>query len=138
MNHRQYEEWMFADLEQPEDNLTNQDNAALQVHLQDCESCRQLAVSWKEVDVQLRVASIVAPVAGFTQRWQVRLQVETRRKERRQTLALLGFSIAGAVVLIGSLLIMAWPMLRSPNVYFWTWLYQTLTLASVANAGCGW
>jgi anti-sigma factor RsiW len=123
MNHQQFEEWLFAD-----QTLTPQEEAVLQEHLEGCESCRLLAASWREVERDLRQAPVVAPAPGFTLRWQARLEGQQRRLHRRQSVLLLGYSIAGVFLLLGSLVILLWPQLQSPGTIFYTWLYQTASL----------
>lgn len=125
MNHQQFEEWLFAD-----QTLTPQEEAVLQEHLADCESCRLLAASWREVERDLRKAPVEAPVPGFTLRWQVRLEGQQRRLHRRQSVVLLGYSIAGVVLLLGSLVILLWPQLQSPEALLYTWLYQVASLVA--------
>jgi anti-sigma factor RsiW len=125
MNHQQFEEWLFAD-----QTLTPQEEAVLQEHLAGCESCRLLAASWREVERDLRKAPVEAPALGFTLRWQVRLEGQQRRLHRRQSVVLLGYSIAGVFLLLGSLLILLWPQLQSPEALFYTWLYQIASLVA--------
>jgi len=125
MNHQQFEEWLFSD-----QTLTPQEEAVLQDHLEGCESCRLLAASWREVERDLREAPFEAPVPGFTLRWRRRLEAQQRRLHRRQSVVLLGYSIAGVFLLLGSLTILLWPQLQSPNTLFYTWLYQIVSLVA--------
>jgi hypothetical protein len=133
MNHKTFEDWLFTDLEQPEDTLNREQSQRLHAHLETCESCQQLALSWRAVELDLKAAPMAAPAPGFTSRWEARLMAERKRLERRQSLAILGFSVAGAVLLLGSLLLLAWPWLQSPSVVLWGWLYRLLTLTSVVS-----
>jgi len=48
--------------------------------------------------------------------------------QRKQSLAILGLSMAGAALLLGSLLVVLWPVLQSPQVLFWTWVYRLMGL----------
>lgn len=123
MNHQLYEDWLLS-----EEPLAPQETAALQQHLQGCESCSLLSVAWQEVEDQLQMAPTLAPAPGFTGRWQARLEADRQRLHRRQSLALLGFSMAGAFLLFSSLAIFALPLLESPNLLFWTWIYRILSL----------
>ena len=61
-------------------------------------------------------------------RWQGRLEADSQRMQRKQSLAILGLSMAGAALLLGSLLIVLWPVLQSPQVLFWTWVYRLMGL----------
>ncbi len=49
-------------------------------------------------------------------------------------MATLAFVSGGILVLIGLLVFIAWPWLRSPNLLLWTWIYQWITLFTYANA----
>ena len=63
MNHKLYEEWLFTYLES--DDLEDEQSALLQDHLKNCESCQELAKSWRELDQQLFHASLVSPRNRF-------------------------------------------------------------------------
>ncbi len=103
----------------------------MQEHLENCTSCRSLAEAWKGAESQLRSAEIIAPQPGFTLRWEMRLKDETRRLHRRQSLAMLGFSIAAVIMLFGSLAILSWPALQSPSLLLWSWFYRFLAVVSI-------
>ena len=109
MNHRPFEDWLFAD--QP---LSATEKVALDQHLQVCDACRQLSCAWGDVETGLRKAPLVQPGEGFTQRWQTRLAADQARRQRRQTLWLLAFYLGGAAVLLLLLALMAVPLLESP------------------------
>ena len=97
MNHQPYEEWLLSD--EPLDEAQSQ---ALQAHLDECQECVPLAQAWKSVRFELAQTPTVAPVPGFTQRWQVR-QAQ-RRFERQHRLAWLGTGLnllAGIAIFIG-------------------------------------
>jgi len=134
MNHQLYEEWLFADAEPSEQGLTAQQAAALQEHLRDCPGCQALAESWQGTQAILRSQEMVAPAAGFTSRWQVRLAAEREFAHRRQTQVMLGLTIGGALVLMLVLVSLAWPWLQVPGVFWWAWLYRLFTLIAYAGA----
>ena len=123
MEHRVFEDWLFT-----EDPLSPQEQEALREHLSECESCRTLSKAWQNVEAELRVAEITPPAAGFTARWQARLEADAQRMQRKQSLAILGLSMGGAALLLGSLLVLLWPVLQSPQVLFWTWIYRLMGL----------
>lgn len=126
MNHQPYEDWLFADpIEEP---LTPQQQVDLQAHLLECESCRSLAVAWQAVEADLNTGDMIWPRAGFTARWEERLEIEHARLHRRQSLAMLGFVIAGLTLLFTSLLLLAMPLLNAPDVWLWTGVYQGVQL----------
>lgn len=127
MFHQPYEDWLFS-----EEPLTSQETAALQDHLQSCESCRLFSAAWRKVECELQMAPLLAPDPGFTSRWQARLESERQRMQLRQSLILLGFSIGGAALLLGSLGVLAWPLLKAPEIIFWALIQRIWELFSIA------
>lgn len=121
MYHRPFEDWLLE-----EEPLTTEQEAALQEHLQSCTNCSQLSKAWKVVEVDLHRAPMLAPQAGFADRWQTRLEADRRQLHRRQSFAALFFSLGGAALLFGSLAIMALPVLASPRLLLWTWVLRLL------------
>lgn len=133
MNHRLYEDWLFAHFDPIGNDLSAQQVKELENHLKECVTCQQLADSWRQVEVELRRPVIAEPPAGFTLRWQARLDAERVRLHRRQSLAVLVFSLAAAGLVFGSLLVLAWPWLGSPQVLFWSWFYRLYTMVFYAG-----
>jgi Putative zinc-finger len=134
MNHRLYEDWLFAYTDPSDDTLTPQEAAELRAHLQTCQDCQKLAEAWREVEVQFHRSVEMEPEAGFTQRWHMRQQAELRRLHSRQNLVVLVFAAGGAALLLGSLLVLVGPWLRTPSLLVWGGLYQLITLFSYANS----
>jgi len=132
MNHRTYEDWLFDSYD--EEKLPAQQDADLQVHLQDCEDCRSLAAAWEQVETELRRAPILAPRSGFALRWQASLEADRRRMHQRQTAAALIFTSFGVAALIILILVLLSPWMRSPDVFLWVWLYRLITVLSYADA----
>jgi predicted anti-sigma-YlaC factor YlaD len=126
MNHHIFEDLIFA--EQP---LTQQESAALKTHLQDCESCRVLADALNEVENQLHRSVMLEPAPGFAERWQMRLAVDDQRVQRKQSMLLLGFSIAGATLLLASLGVLLLPLADSPLVFVVAWLSRFAEMANI-------
>jgi hypothetical protein len=125
MYHRPFEDWLLD-----EEPLTTEQAALLQEHLRSCTSCAQLAHAWKKVEVDLHRAPMLAPQMGFTDRWQRRLEVEQQKLHRRQVVAALGFSLGGAALLFGSLVLLALPVLSSPKLLLWAWILRIFDLVS--------
>ena len=94
-NHLLIEEWLLSAA-----NLTPQEHAQLQEHLNSCEFCRQLSAAWQEVEVQLKAAPTRSPEPGFTLRWQSRLAQEQQRRQRLQTATMLAFGVGVALSLV--------------------------------------
>jgi len=131
MNHEIFEEWLFTYYdERAEEKLPSDQILTLQAHLKSCSSCRQLADAWQQVDAQLSAAPVLAPETGFTNRLQMRLEIERQRLQRRQTMAVLGFSILAASLLLGCLVILAMPWMQSPRVLLWAGVYRLITLSA--------
>jgi hypothetical protein len=130
MNHKPAIDWLFED----SDELSQTQSAVLQEHLAGCESCQELAESYRQVATVLKRSEQIGPEAGFASRWQVRLQASREKAHRRQIMATLAFVTGGTFLLVGLLVFIAWPWLRSPNLLLWTWIYQVITLFTYANA----
>lgn len=132
MKHQLFETWIFSD-----ERLNEQQQAQLQTHLAECESCRTLAGAWEQVEAELKSAVMVAPAAGFTQRWLERLDAQDARVQRRQTLAMLAFSVFASVMLLASLLLLLQPVFDAPLVVLWAGVSRLMTLYSLFEFGRG-
>lgn len=92
MNHRPFEDWLLDD--QP---LTPQQARELQAHVRSCNSCAAIA----ESNLALHATRLAEPAAGFTDRFQMRLQKRRREQRWRQ--------VIGTVVLVlGGLGLLYW------------------------------
>jgi len=136
MNHRIYEDWLFISQDDPQ-ALTPEQEEVLHAHVQDCETCRSLAVAWEQVENGLRNEPILAPEPGFGLRWQARLQADRLHKHQRQTTTVLIFSSLGLAALLGVMLALAWPWVQTPGVFLWVGLYRFITLFAYADAAEG-
>jgi hypothetical protein len=47
---------------------------------------------------------------------------------------MLGFSLTGTIQLLGSLVLLALPLLSSPDILIWTWVYRLISLVNYAEA----
>jgi len=130
MNHKPAMDWLF---DEPTELSQNQ-SQILQEHLAGCDSCQTLAESYRQVEYALHRSGQIGPEAGFTARWQERLQVSRQKAHRRQIVVSLALVLGGALALVGLLVYMAWPWLRSPNLLVWTWIYQWIMLLTYANS----
>jgi hypothetical protein len=84
MKHPRYEALLFEP-----DPLEDDEKAALEEHLQECEHCLAVSTSWNELEGKMRSTTFVEPTAGFTDRFRNRLAVYKRRKQERLTLAVI-------------------------------------------------
>ena len=76
MNHLPFENWLLNDMP-----VTPEQQRELELHLRDCSYCSALA----ETSRMLKASKIVAPVPGFTARFQARL-AERKIVDRRRRL----------------------------------------------------
>lgn len=130
MNHQIYLDWLFEDAQ----DLSAQQTLSLREHLEVCEQCRALSESFQSLESVLSTAEAAAPEAGFAHRWQTRLESSQQHLYRRQIMTALGLVAAGLVLLIGLMLIVLWPWLRSPSLLFYTWAYQLFSIYTYADA----
>ena len=100
MDHRPFEDWLLNN-----QTLEADEKRQLNAHLQVCSSCTALA----EVNLALKSVKMAEPAAGFSDRFQVRL--EARRKVLRSRtfwgLLLLTVSVVSVLTWI------SWPVLNS-------------------------
>lgn len=130
-DHLPYEDWLLST-----ETLSSDEAWQLQEHLQSCQACTRLSVALREVDRELRGASVMAPVTGFVSRWQARLEANRLQAHRRQTFLIMLLSIGGAMFMLTWLGLAIFPVLRSPWPVFLAFLYEltsTFTLASVIS-----
>jgi hypothetical protein len=95
MSHSPYSDWLFSD-----DPRSVQELEQLRQHLAGCVQCRALEAAWAEVRRDLDASPAAAPQPGFAGRWEARLALKTRRRARRQSIALLavlGVFLGGAI-----------------------------------------
>ena len=131
MNHRIYEERMFAYQDPRAEPLAPEQLKELENHLEVCQTCRQLQISWREVESHLSRALVVSAKEGFAGRWQTRLASDRQRLHRRQTLLVLAFCVGAAVSLLGSLFLLVWPWMKSPDLVAWFWLSRMFSFVSI-------
>lgn len=93
MVHQPIEKWIIEGTP-----LTSEQEQLLQDHLQKCSQCRELQNSVYSLDEMLMQATMSAPTAGFTQRWQTALAERQALKNRRQVRKFF-LSLLGAVLL---------------------------------------
>jgi predicted anti-sigma-YlaC factor YlaD len=114
--------------------LTPQQQAELDGHLEGCFECRQWEQTWQELERELRQEPQLAPLPGFTQRWQERQASEGRRRLRRQGIILFTLSIGFMLALLALLFFLIWPLVQSPQLVFWSAIYQIARWFSILGA----
>jgi hypothetical protein len=129
MNHQLFENWLLS-----EEPLSPQQSAELREHLHTCQSCSRLQASWKGVEQLIREAPQIGPAAGFSARWQIRLEEQRRMLQRRQSLLILSIIGSPALVLF---LVLGYNMLvqlRSPGQLLALWAYRMLLALNYVDA----
>ena len=125
MNHQPFEEWLLNDTP-----LTPGQQRDLNLHLKICTECASLA----ETGLVLRSVKMVAPAAGFTNRFQARLAERKLEERRRKLFGAFLFVTCG----LGFLLWLAGPVLLrflfSPDVWVVTVVEWGIFLATTLNA----
>ena len=124
MNHQPYLDWMIATTEELNEMLTPENQIALHEHLSQCNSCQELGEAWRVVELEMQSAPMQSPAQGFKQRWQARLETNQKQKQQKQSYSLLGFLILGVFLMLAALIALALPMIKSPILFLWTWIYQ--------------
>ncbi len=88
-----------------DDQLAKDEIRHIEVHVAYCTSCRTSLDALRRVDRLLDAAPMIAPVPGFTERFQARLVA--RRRRNRTWAGLLTLTIATLVLLLGATFILA-------------------------------
>jgi len=130
MNHQIYQDWLFADPEE----LSLSQAQSLQEHLNTCEQCRSLSDAFFSLEAVLDADEMALPDPGFALRWQARLEASQRGIYRRQIAATFGMIVLCLAVLIGLMLTILLPWLKSPSLLFYTWVYQAFSFYTFADA----
>ena len=100
MDHRPFEDWLINN-----QALSTDETRQLNTHLQECSSCSALA----EVNLALKSIKMAAPAAGFTDRFQVRLEAQKKALRRRNFWGFLLLSLS----VLSALVWTVWPVLKS-------------------------
>jgi hypothetical protein len=79
MSHQPFETWLYQ-----QTDLTLEQETMLQNHLVDCQACRELQKTYKNMEEKIMASPMVAPQPGFTQRWRAGLAERHARQEAAQ------------------------------------------------------
>jgi hypothetical protein len=126
MNHQPFRSWLLS-----EEELTIEQTQALQEHMRDCETCRQIDSSWQELQAVIERTSQLAPTPGFVDRWQIRL-VENRQHEQKlrgwYIISATGIGVISLLVLVAT---QVWSLIEAPNVYIAALFDQLMGILSI-------
>jgi len=134
MTHQPYLDWSFSDPTRPDETLTHAERVELQKHLDGCPECSRISEAWRAVEGELKNAPLLTPDAGFTSRWQIHLAADQQHQHHRQGILISAASLGLALALFTLLVFLAWPLLRSPQLLAWTYLYQFVRWVSILSA----
>jgi len=134
MIHQPYEDWLLANPNRSEEVLSAEQSVALRDHMAACEVCRQFAIALNAVDSQMQMASMMAPEPGFTNRWKVRFAEQRIRIQRRQSLTWLGICLASAAIVLGLILMVSWPLVKSPELLVLVTIHQATRFLLLIDA----
>ncbi len=125
MDHRHFENKLLND-----EQMTLEENRALQSHLQDCAICSALV----EANLALRNVKMVAPAPGFADRFTARLAVQRKTQKRRYFFGGLILLLSGAGLLLWFISPTLIATLSSPTTVLSAWVsfvVSTLSLLQV-------
>ncbi len=126
MNHQPFRDWLLS-----EEDLSAEQNQSLQEHLSGCESCCQIKLSWKELDVLFQKTTQVGPTQGFTHRWQSHLVEYHSAQQRRRSWLTIGATALITIVLLTVLISQVWELIQAPGPYMLVWLDRLISVISV-------
>jgi len=113
MDHRPFEDWLLDNQE-----LNSEQKHQLNTHLRTCSSCTSIA----ELNLALNSVNEVAPAAGFSDRFQVRLAAKKQALRRRNLWGFIILTLSALSILTW----VAWPILKdlilSPVNLLATWI----------------
>ncbi len=99
MNHQQYSNWILL-----EDDLDQEQQRELHLHLKGCSQCQALYQSIHQLDHLFRTASVPTPGPDFSSRWMERIEKRERRRNYRilgTTLGIVSLATVGLLSIIG-------------------------------------
>ena len=133
MNHQPFEEWLLS-----EDPLSPEEKQSLEVHLKNCEHCRELKSAWHGVNTLFMDIPDVKPEAGFVDRWSKRLEIEKQLdkvvRHRWQSIILLSLFmnvITGFIILLGT---QFFTTFDTPLSWVMAGMYRLISIVALVNA----
>ena len=133
MDHQPFETWMVT-----EEPLLPDQEQRLHEHIEICESCRQMSIAWQEVQGIFSATTLAEPSAGFTERWQARLneinEAETARSQRRASWLFFGVTMGAALLILGFLVIQFFSTVQAPVQVFIYGVTMFAGLMALAHA----
>jgi hypothetical protein len=122
MDHQHFENKLLND-----EQMTPEENRALQSHLQDCAICSALA----EANLALRNVKMAAPAPGFANRFTTRLAAQRKAQKRRYFFGGLILLLSGGGLLLWFLSPMIMATLSSPTTVLSAWVSFVVSTLSL-------
>ena len=126
--HQPFEDWLLSG-----ELLAPDQSQELHSHLAECALCQRLQAVLQDVEHELRSAPLAEPGPAFVERWQIYLVADQLRKQRRQTLFILLFSLGGAGLLLALLGLFILPILSMPRPLLVASAYELLQVFQVTS-----
>jgi len=129
MSHQPFETWILD-----QEKLSQKDRRALQEHLDTCQQCQRMNRRWNAVHQELFTRRMVAPAAGFTQRWLSSLAERHLRERRKQAWRIFGYFLGGAIFVL--LLLTGYIMATSsPTDWLVVFVRSISSITNLLNLG---
>ena len=125
MNHQPFREWLVSE------DLSVEQEQALRQHLLDCESCRDLETSWRELEVEIKRSALVEPAPGFVVRWQAHLIEHKQIQQRRRSWLTIGATAALAFSFLILVSIQLWSLLQAPDTFLAAMFDRLMAVLSI-------
>ena len=106
MDHLPFEDWILD-----KNEMNNKDRNELNQHLLECNQCLELKNSWNQVETLLFQTPMVAPSAGFSERFSVKMAIkkeEVQRKQSIKTLIAVGLTLFIITLLLVVLMVITY------------------------------
>jgi hypothetical protein len=126
MNHQPFRDWLVSG-----DELSAEQDRALKDHLLDCESCRELESSWKELEIELKRSPSLSPEPGFVMRWQANLAECHQQQQRLRGWLMLGGIACGAAVMLVLIVVQLWALIQPPDTFLAAWFTRLMGILSI-------
>lgn len=133
MDHKPYETWLVS-----EEPLSPDDKQRLQEHIDTCQSCRQLSISWREVHSYFQDLPMDKPSPAFTNRWQSRLADfkanQLARREKRTSWLFVAASAGAAIFVLSIMMVQLFSSIQAPIQLFITGATMVVGFLNLASA----
>lgn len=103
MSHQPFETWMLD-----QNNLTTEQEAALQAHLANCADCRKIQTGWQAAHLSLKSVRMSRPAPGFSHRFSASLAerraLQAHRRQVRNLILGLSLGLIATAALLAAVI----------------------------------